>query len=268
MENYMNLLQSVKFVFKKHGKYKAMFKNDVYTITCRDEQMYCFVSGQAEAYVGNNTLEMYPGHIYYFPKGTLIRAKIIKEVDYCFIGFDFPLEVKSLLVPLKLPNDVDCTGELAYLPEHFCEFCNNQEPDLSQMIKANACMQRILAELIKDIELGNDKTRRLATILAYIEDNISEKISIKELADSMNLCEAYFSCLFKETVGMSPKQYVLKKKIDFAIDLMHDDGYTIGEVAAMVGFSDNLYFSRVFKEKTGFSPYQFKKLISDGEMIP
>lgn len=268
MENYMNLLQSVKFVFKKHGYYKALLKKEGYTITCRDEQMYCFVSGQAEAYVSNYTVKMYPGHIYYFPKGTIIRAKIIEEVDYCFIGFDFPLEVKSLLVPLKLPHDVDCTGELAYLTDHFCKFCNNQKPDLSQIIKGNACMQRILAELVKDVEFGDDKTRRMATVLAYIEDHISEKIAIKELAESMNLCEAYFSSLFKETVGMSPKQYILKKKVDFAIVLMHDDRYTIGEVAKKVGFTDNLYFSRVFKEKTGFSPYQFKKLINDGEMIP
>lgn len=264
----MNLLQSVKFAFKKHGRYIALLKNDLYTITCRDEQMYCFISGQAEAYVSNYAVKMYPGHIYYFPKGTLIRAKIIEEVDYCFVGFDFPLEVKSLLVPIKLPHDVDCTGELAYLTEHFCEFCKNQNLDLSQIIKGNACMQRILAELVKNIEFGNDKTRRMAVVLAYIEDHISEKIGIKELADSMNLCEAYFSCLFKETVGMSPKQYVLKKKIDFAIVLMHDERYTIGEVARMVGFSDNLYFSRVFKEKTGMSPNQFKKLINDGEMIP
>lgn len=264
----MNLLQSVKFAFKKHGRYKALLKNDLYTITCRDEQLYSFISGQAEAYVSNYAVKMYPGHIYYFPKGTLIRAKIIEEVDYCFVGFDFPLEVKSLLVPIKLPHDVDCTGELAYLTEHFCEFCKNQNPDLSQIIKGNACMQRILAELVKNIEFGNDKTRRMAVVLAYIEDHISEKIGIKELADSMNLCEAYFSCLFKETVGMSPKQYVLKKKIDFAIVLMNDERYTIGEVARMVGFSDNLYFSRVFKEKTGMSPNQFKKLINDGEIIP
>lgn len=268
MENYINLLQSIRFSFRKYGKYKAFDNNEFYTITCRGEQVYYILSGEAEIYLNNSVFKMFPHHIYYFPKGTVFRAKIVEEIDYYYICFDLPIEVKCLLDTVYIPDTVDCTKENKNFLKYISDFCDDTTPELSHFMKANACMQLVMSELIKDVEFSDEKTRRISAVLEYIEKNIREKISIKELAKSVNLCEAYFSTVFKESVGLSPKQYILKKKIDLAVDLLHDNRYTIGDVSKKVGFDDSLYFSRVFKEKTGMSPYQFKKIIEQKVMLP
>ncbi len=86
-----------------------------------------------------------------------------------------------------------------------------------------------------------------------------EQIDISSLAGSCALSEAYFRKLFKKIHGVSPIQYVINLKLDFASHLLQSGLYTVGEAATRAGFSDPKYFSRLFKTRFSVSPKTYQQ---------
>lgn len=66
---------------------------------------------------------------------------------------------------------------------------------------------------------------------------------------------------FKRFTGLSPKEYFIQIKMNFAKELLIRPGLTIKEVSRALGFSDPYYFSRLFHRKTGTSPLDFRRRI-------
>ncbi len=98
--------------------------------------------------------------------------------------------------------------------------------------------------------------------LRIMKYNYSQNITVATVADSLHLNTAYFSRIFSEKMGISPKQYLLNLKIQRAKELLLAD-VPISEVAESIGFSDPCYFSRIFHQKTGLSPSLFAKNAED-----
>ncbi len=94
--------------------------------------------------------------------------------------------------------------------------------------------------------------------LKIIDYNFNTPLSIADLAAKLQLNISYFTRLFTNKVGISPKQYILNKKIDRAIELLTSTNASVKEIANSVGIEDQLYFSKIFKKKTGVSPSEFK----------
>ncbi|MFV0342463.1 MAG: AraC family transcriptional regulator [Anaerocolumna sp.] len=95
---------------------------------------------------------------------------------------------------------------------------------------------------------------RLNTVLTYIQNNYSRQITNKELSDLIHLSEYRFSHLFKESMGISPLNYINEIRLKKAFYLLEKQEYSISEVAEAVGFSDYNNFGRLFRKYYGFSP--------------
>ncbi len=94
--------------------------------------------------------------------------------------------------------------------------------------------------------------------LEIIHRNYGNELNIKELADSLFLDSAYFSRLFKRQTGSSPKQYLLKIRMERARELLVTTDHPVKEIAATVGYHDALYFSRLFYQTEGVSPSKYR----------
>lgn len=99
--------------------------------------------------------------------------------------------------------------------------------------------------------------RTIQILLEYIDENYSQNIGLTELADKVEMNPAYLSILFKEEVGMSYIKYLTKIRMDRAKQLLLE-GYRIGEVSEMVGYSNYRYFCDIFKKQEGQTPSQYK----------
>lgn len=107
------------------------------------------------------------------------------------------------------------------------------------------------------IPLQKSALSRLQPVLIYISHHLAEPIYIQELAASVNLSEKYFITFFKKTMGVTPINYITQLKMKKALEYLHEQNYSVKEVASLVGYPDIYTFSKAFKKVYGISPSKF-----------
>lgn len=95
--------------------------------------------------------------------------------------------------------------------------------------------------------------------VAYINDRIFTDISIDGICAHVHMSKYYFCRRFKEAVGVTVMQYVLKTRLTLAKNMLRDTSLSIGEISEQCGFSSPSYFCRAFKEESGISPSRFRR---------
>ena len=89
--------------------------------------------------------------------------------------------------------------------------------------------------------------------IKYIDENYKKKITLDELSSIMNISTMYFSNYFKRIFHISPKQYVLNKRLTESQRLLLEGRMSVKEIAYEVGFENENYFSEFFSAKVGIS---------------
>jgi len=97
---------------------------------------------------------------------------------------------------------------------------------------------------------------RAITIIAY---DLQADLSLAGIAAQLNVSPAYLSGLFKKECGCTLTEYVNKKRVEYAIGLLHNTEKQVQTVAYESGFQDPNYFIRVFRKHTGMTPNQYRK---------
>ncbi|MCR4688251.1 MAG: response regulator [Saccharofermentans sp.] len=103
---------------------------------------------------------------------------------------------------------------------------------------------------------GNDITD---TALNYIDLHYSESdLSLDSVAEAINISANYLSALFSNKVGLSFVEYVTKKRMAKAKQLLRMTSKKAGDIACEIGYKDPRYFSFVFKKYQGCTPSQYR----------
>ena len=99
---------------------------------------------------------------------------------------------------------------------------------------------------------------RLLKVIDYVKENVGKVIETETLANMVCLTKSHLERLFREKLGTSPLQYILRTKIQCAQRLLMTTNYSINVIAHEVGFDDPSYFIRVFRQKIGFTPQDYR----------
>ena len=109
-------------------------------------------------------------------------------------------------------------------------------------------------------KITKENIARLNTAIHFIQENLSEKLSLEIIAEKAFFSPFHFHRLFSVVVGETVHNFINRKRIEKAASfLIHQKHKTITEVAEEIGFSDLSSFSRAFKKFYGISPNQFKE---------
>jgi AraC-like DNA-binding protein len=95
-------------------------------------------------------------------------------------------------------------------------------------------------------------------IVGYIDEHIGEPLAVGDLARAASLSESQFKHRFKAEVGVSPRDYVLRRKVSAARELLAQ-GELVTTVANRLGFSSSQYFATVFRRYTRMSPTESRR---------
>ena len=126
-------------------------------------------------------------------------------------------------------------------------------------MKVQGAMQLLLSDFFEDTSSAHKDFARFESVLAYIEENFRNKIPLSVLAKQMNVSTLYFSNFFKNTFHISPKQYILNKRLAEGQRLLLETDMTIAEIANAVGFFNENYFSEFFSAKIGISASKYRQ---------
>lgn len=92
----------------------------------------------------------------------------------------------------------------------------------------------------------------------FIEANINNLITVESLLNITGVSQPYLHKIFLHNLGMSPKQYILRQKLDMAKTLLLTTDMPIAEISNRVGYNDALAFSRIFSKKEKQSPKEYR----------
>ena len=141
------------------------------------------------------------------------------------------------------------------LAELLCDACLNALKQ-GHFSNASALFGALLARL--QLQYGhNQRSSYREELYSQAQQIIRRKLNtatVGWVADTVGISPRTLRDLFLECAGCSPKQYIMRTKLDTACYLLESTSKTIAEIAEMLGFSSAFHFSRTFREYKGIPP--------------
>ncbi|MNE32131.1 HTH-type transcriptional activator RhaS [compost metagenome] len=94
---------------------------------------------------------------------------------------------------------------------------------------------------------------------AHIQDNLSRRITVAELAQVACLSPSHFHAQFKDSVGLTPHQYLLKLRLDNAARLLRESDLPLVRVAGECGFSSQSALTTAMRRYLGLTPKSLRR---------
>jgi AraC family transcriptional regulator len=99
----------------------------------------------------------------------------------------------------------------------------------------------------------------MRAVIAYIEEHLTEQISLVTLARLARLSQHHFCRAFKQSLGIPPHTYHLRRRMQHAKALLSDRTTSITEIGLLLGYSNSSSFTLAFRKITGQTPSGFRR---------
>ncbi len=238
-------------------------------------EIYYSISGGKQFLIGNKLYNIIPGDLFVINQfeshyvsqiNKIIHERIVisihpdflksistnkTDLSYCFTHRDENFSHKIAL-------DKKQQNRLIY----FINKISSTEGFGSDMIEYSSFIE-LMTNLTKVFVDNEDSSLSLYTynnqiqeIIAYININVIENITIKHLAEHFFLSESYICRIFKLATGTTINRYITARRISIAKSLL-SNGSSINEVYIQCGFNDYSNFLKSFKKAVGVSPKKY-----------
>lgn len=191
----------------------------------------------------------------------LMQLEDQNKFDHFFIHFNLGFQydnIKPSIYQFKIEMDIfkqlelikkSLIGEYEYI-------------SLQQTATIQSLILKYVAMLPQHVLIIENYDSRVAKILNYIDRNFHLNLSNKELSNLVAMSPNSFLRLFKARTGQPLHGYLLKKRIEEAIALIHHTDKSIDEIATICGFCDRYHFSKVFQKQMNISPAYYRKQLT------
>lgn len=229
--------ESILFLVLEKGQMKVSIEEeeflleagDIVLIDCRKRHRY-YALGEVAFYyfhfIGNCSWA------YFQLLKDLNKNNLLKKARSSVIDSDFTNMIRLAKSQLTMQNEHNIS---LYIQKIFCDLLEIQN---------------------KMPSTTNDLINQSIT---YMDQHLLEKISLDELADYLNISKYYFARIFKSYMGLTPHNYFLNMKIQYAKRLLTTTDFSVEEIAEKVGFDSASNFIRTFKRLTDLTPAKFRK---------
>jgi AraC family transcriptional regulator len=118
---------------------------------------------------------------------------------------------------------------------------------------------------LRDVQIGHGgmAPHRLRKAIGLIDNHLAEeeegRVALRTVAEDVGMSYFHFSRAFKQSMGMSPTNYIGERRIERAKKLIEETDLPISEVALRSGFSSQSHFTTFFRRLAGVTPRSFRK---------
>ena len=250
------------------------------------EFLFCHSASDVEYLVGAERYRLQKGDVVLIPPGVSHRPLLPEHMaepyrrDVLWIHPDLIDQLELLVSPQERMNAQESrllrtAGTrwefLGELFRHGVREFEGQEPGWEEIVLGNTLQILVyLRRAVRDrtaAPLKAEKPELLDQVLAYIEEHLSEKITLEDIAKHFWVSQSTISQTFRNKLGVSFYRCVTQRRLIAAKNLIIE-GTPLESVGRKVGFSDYSSFYRAFKQEFGISPRQYRKMQDTAEHIP
>jgi len=235
----------------------------------RDHYQIHFVfQGKGEFNILGNKYQITKNQGFLIPPNTVVSYKADHENpwSYCWVGFNgVKAEYYVHKMGLSYQNPVFICIEDTKLPSIVKNMLQAKDIKKGRELNLLANLYMFLYELIEKtdkeeltLDLHSRKEEYLQTSIDFIAKNYSMPITIHEIANHIGIDRSYLFLIFKEYLSTSPSEYLIKYRINVAIELLKNKSLSIGEISRSVGYNDQFVFSKTFKKINSLSPEKYR----------
>lgn len=98
-----------------------------------------------------------------------------------------------------------------------------------------------------------------------MDERLQDPVTLRDVAEHLHLNASYFSVLFKEQTGLTFSDYLTRRRVQRAKELLVSTRLPIAEIAEKVGYQTAKYFVKVFRSQESVSPGQYRQNVVDTE---
>ena len=172
----------------------------------------------------------------------------------------------KLLNKIFQPNDpIIHIGINEQIVKHFLEMldCAKAQSPGFQAVMAGIMMHMIgdIYSINKNYDCEPASLQKIQEACVLILENIYDKLTPEDIAESINMSYSNFRKSFKQYTGIAPHQYMLQLKLSKIKDLLSSTEMSIQDIAMKLNFESADYFSYFFRSKTGINPLSYRKEI-------
>lgn len=226
-------------------------------------------SGRGSYTVNGRTYDLEAGQGFLISPGQIVyyKADSISPWTYSWVGFH-GIKAEQVLkrAGLTKDNPVFSSSESDNLTSSLDDLIREARNAPGSDLMLTGMLYRFLACLVNrrenKIQAGEktiDSTRYVSKAVEYIEKNFSGDLSVKSVADYLKIDRSYLSTLFSRHLGITPRDFIIKYRVDKACELLENPLLSVSDVARSVGYEDPFQFSKTFKSLKGRSPLYFRK---------
>jgi AraC-like DNA-binding protein len=223
------------------------------------------IKGKARFTICGQVYDLEPGVIFHGGSSMPLDKEVLgnSEWEYALIhyrviesqGDKFFFENLHFSLNIGL----NCYSELVSLVRQLHQSVKN--PRITGELKSKALFYTLLEVIFQHAKntVYTTEEKLIDAVTKYIDDNYDRNFTVSDLALMHDIDSKHFYYIFQKSLGMCPKQYIMKCRINNAKDLLINESYSISEIANLVGYEDAFHFSRMFKKNTGLSPKLFRE---------
>lgn len=190
---------------------------------------------------------------------------------YCH--FNMKLHETELFDYLRMPLCVtpQDPNEAAALFEKM--ITSHKEKGILSMIKAKQYMLDLVCYYMqccgeqKITLIENSFDAAIGKAISYAEGHLDRAVSVAEMAEVAGYHPSHFTKLFSKRFGISPAQFIIQKKAQYAMDQLTNTNKPIADISASLGFSSQFYFCSFFKKQTGMTPSEYRQIYLKNKVV-
>lgn len=248
-------------------------------------RLYYIKAGHAEIVMPDARLKARPGFMYIVPSFVphSITCEAGLEFYYLFVYERYGQQT-DLFDIYSFPHEVEANHAIDLLFENYCNYYPQlnlpyqtaddfyAHPSYQEYVIRYANMDRYEKMQLQGFvwivgsffmkhahKRIDDIDERVLRVIAYIKDNMQQEMTTETMADVACVTKAHLGRLFREKLGCSPIQFVLRTRIQCAQRLLVTTSRSVGSIASEVGCNDVSYFVRLFRQKIGFTPQEYRE---------
>ena len=221
--------------------------------------LHYVVKGHGKFEKGNNSYDVSPSQIFVIRPHETHRY-IADEHDpwhYMWIAFESDVELPKILGTDVFP--APSAGRI------FTDIMTASKLERGREEFLAAKLWELMSILLQ-IEKRLEERQNPYVVKAreYMAMHFAEGIRVSDIAKELKLDRTYFSTVFKNETGLSPKQYLEKYSLEKAAEMLVGTECAVAQVAYACGYSDTVNFSRMFKKHFGTPPSKYREMILSG----